>query len=93
MADRTPIGYDLGLLCEAVEVVTRFQRADRSLLQRRAGVGYVKAGRLLLLLEDYGIIGPADTPGRHPVLVAREDRDAALARLREIAGKETAGCR
>jgi DNA segregation ATPase FtsK/SpoIIIE, S-DNA-T family len=88
--ERTPIGYDLGLLCEAVGVVTRFQRADKSLLQRRVYVGFAKAGRLLLLLEDYGIIVPADSPGRHPVLVAREDRDAALERIREAAGKEPA---
>lgn len=91
MPEQLPIGYDIGLLCDAVEVVTRFQRADKRLLQRRVVVGFAKAGRLLLLLEDYGIIGPPGFAGRHPVLVAPEGRDAALARLREIASRETAG--
>lgn len=91
MPEQLPIGYDIGLLCDAVEVVTRFQRADKRMLERRVRVGFAKAGRLLLLLEDYGIIGSADAGGRHRVLVAHEGRDAALVRLREIASREPAG--
>jgi DNA segregation ATPase FtsK/SpoIIIE, S-DNA-T family len=88
MPDRMPIGYDIGLLCDAVEVVTRLQQASATVIQRKLRVGFVKAGRLLLLLSDYGITGAPDSRGRYPVLVAWEDHAATIAQLREMAGKE-----
>lgn len=45
---------------EAKEVVVRARKASASLLQRRLRVGYARAARLLDLLEEAGIIGPAD---------------------------------
>ena len=44
----------------AKEEVTRAGKASASLLQRRLRVGYARAARLLDILEDKGIIGPAD---------------------------------
>ncbi len=45
---------------QAQETVIAAGRASASLLQRRLRVGYARAARLLDLLEDQGIIGPAD---------------------------------
>lgn len=45
---------------EAKEVVMKAQKASASLLQRRLRVGYARAARLLDLLEEEGVIGPAD---------------------------------
>jgi len=45
---------------EAIEVVNTAQKASASLLQRRLRVGYARAARLLDLMEEQGIIGPAN---------------------------------
>ena len=45
---------------QAKEIVIRYQKASASLLQRRLRVGYARAARLLDMLEENGIIGPAD---------------------------------
>lgn len=45
---------------EAVEVVNTAQKASASLLQRRLRVGYARAARLLDLMEEQGVIGPAN---------------------------------
>jgi len=48
------------LYLEAKEVVARAGKASASLLQRRLRVGYARAARLLDILEEKGIVGPAD---------------------------------
>jgi S-DNA-T family DNA segregation ATPase FtsK/SpoIIIE len=48
------------LLGEAKEVVIQAGKASASLLQRRLRVGYARAARLLDILEEQGIVGPAD---------------------------------
>jgi DNA segregation ATPase FtsK/SpoIIIE, S-DNA-T family len=54
---------------QAAEEVIRTRKASASLLQRRLRVGYARAARLLDLLEERGIIGPADGQRARPVLV------------------------
>ncbi|PIQ76268.1 cell division protein FtsK [Candidatus Peregrinibacteria bacterium CG11_big_fil_rev_8_21_14_0_20_49_14] len=48
------------LFFEAVRVVQETGRASASLLQRQLKVGYARAARLLDIMEDKGIVGPAD---------------------------------
>jgi len=48
------------LFFEAVRVVQETGRASASLLQRQLKVGYARAARLLDIMEDKGLIGPAD---------------------------------
>lgn len=45
---------------EAIKIVTDEGRASTSMLQRRLGIGYPRASRLIDQLEAEGIIGPAD---------------------------------
>ena len=45
---------------EVVEFVKAQQKASTSLLQRRFGIGYNRAARLIDTLEDRGVIGPAN---------------------------------
>jgi S-DNA-T family DNA segregation ATPase FtsK/SpoIIIE len=47
------------LLQQAIELVTREQRASVSFLQRGLRIGYTRASRLIDTLEESGIIGPA----------------------------------
>ena len=58
-------GYDTEgdedeLLSEATNIVQAAGKASASLLQRRLRVGYARAARLLDIMEDKGIVGPAD---------------------------------
>jgi len=48
------------LLDEAKELVIQAGKASASLLQRRLRVGYARAARLLDILEEQGVVGPAD---------------------------------
>jgi S-DNA-T family DNA segregation ATPase FtsK/SpoIIIE len=54
---------------DAVEVVTRAKKASASLLQRRLRVGYARAARLLDILEERGVVGPADGSKPRDVLI------------------------
>jgi len=57
------------LLPEAREMVIKAEKASASYLQRRLRVGYARAARLLDLLEEQGIIGPAEGSKPREVLV------------------------
>ena len=48
-----------GLFRRALEVVRDTKRASISHLQRRMGIGYNHAARIMDLLEERGVIGPA----------------------------------
>lgn len=54
----------------AAEAVIREGKASATLLQRRLRVGYARAARLIDLLEDRGVIGPADGSRPRKVLVS-----------------------
>ncbi|MBA3945194.1 MAG: DNA translocase FtsK [Herpetosiphonaceae bacterium] len=48
------------LLPKAIQLVRQHERASASLLQRRLRIGYSKAAQLIDLLEQQGIVGPAE---------------------------------
>ena len=52
------------LLQEAIALVARERRASASFLQQRLRIGYTRASRLLDLLEERGIVGPASGPNK-----------------------------
>lgn len=61
---------DDDLFEEAADTVIRSGKASASLLQRRLRVGYARAARLLDLLEERGVVGPADGARPRDVLVS-----------------------
>ena len=61
---------DDDLFEEAAEAVIRAGKASTSMLQRRLRVGYARAARLVDLLEEQGIVGPADGARPRDVLVS-----------------------
>lgn len=65
--------YNDDLTEEAKEVILKTGRASATLLQRRLRVGYARAARLLDILEEMGVVGPADGSKAREVLVAQED--------------------
>jgi S-DNA-T family DNA segregation ATPase FtsK/SpoIIIE len=58
--DARPEGED-ELLEEAIRAVREMKKASISLLQRRLRIGYTRAARLIVVLEEKGIIGPAES--------------------------------
>lgn len=66
---------DDNLYYDAVEVVKNAGKASASLLQRRLRVGYARAARLLDLMEEQDVIGPADGAKPREVYVGREEDD------------------
>ncbi len=57
------------LLPEAIKLVQQHRRASASLLQRRLRIGYSKASQLIEMLEQQGIVGPADEGRSREVLL------------------------
>ncbi len=55
---------------DAKEVVAQAGKASASLLQRRLRIGYARAARILDLLEERGVIGPADGAKPRKILEA-----------------------
>ncbi|MBP5260615.1 MAG: hypothetical protein J6Z43_00650 [Clostridiales bacterium] len=58
---------------QAVDVVIEAGSASSSILQRRLGVGYPRASRLIDLLERKGIIGPFEGSKPRKVLITQID--------------------
>ncbi len=63
------------LFDEAKNEVVRTQKASTSFLQRRLGIGYARAARLVDMLEEEGIIGPQNGSKAREVYVRKEDED------------------
>ncbi|MFH1781621.1 MAG: DNA translocase FtsK, partial [Patescibacteria group bacterium] len=61
------------LLVEAKEVIMRAHKASASLLQRRLRIGYARAARILDILEEQGIIGPAHGAKPREILIKEEN--------------------
>ncbi len=57
------------LLEECIHVVLQSGKASTSLLQRRLRIGYSRAARIMDLLEQSGVIGPADGAKPREVLI------------------------
>jgi S-DNA-T family DNA segregation ATPase FtsK/SpoIIIE len=64
------------LLEEAIKLVVESGRVSTSLLQRRLGIGYPRASRLMDQLEEDGVIGPADGSKPRDVLWHKEQDEA-----------------
>ena len=68
-ADLPDMEEDDELIEQSVEVIRQTRRASTSSLQRRLRIGYTRAARIMDLLEERGIIGPAQGSDPREILI------------------------
>ena len=76
------------LLWDAAKIVVESQLGSTSGLQRRLKVGYARAGRIMDMLEEKGVVGPPDGSKPREVLLDMEGLEALQGVEAQVAAED-----
>ena len=76
------------LLWDAAKIVVESQLGSTSGLQRRLKVGYARAGRIMDMLEEKGVVGPPDGSKPREVLLDEEGLEALQSVEAQLAAED-----
>ncbi len=69
------------LIAEAIRLIAGKKRASATFLQRKLGIGFPRASRLMDQLEELGIVGPQDGSKPREVRISPEQAEQIIRRL------------
>lgn len=62
-------GDDEELIAQAIQIISETRKASATMLQRKLGVGFPRAARLIDVLEQRGVVGPQEGAKPREVLI------------------------